>query len=196
MDLYGALELLSPLSSVWSEQRAIQAVFLLFLSGAANRGTPESLGMTVLDLNGNEVKVVKGDIMFFYRTATGNQHLRRLAESVADEISTFAETHNLSGDLANQINRQIIASASDENPTEKLNRKEKAWCWSFNQDNPKLETDPNLKRLGILLAKDLENKFSSKKKQASTKGKATKKAKTAITDSKKQTKSKKKKDKQ
>lgn len=147
-----------------AQRTACKAIFLLFLAGAANRGTPNSLSVIVKDITGTDATINKGDLLYFYNRETQNNYLRRLAESVADEISRFAEFHGISGDLANQIDRTIKTSITEEGKTPvKLNSKERAWCSSFNQDNPTLENDKTLNRVSILLAQDLERKFNQKR---------------------------------
>lgn len=46
------------------------------------------------------VTVQKYDLMSIYKAVTGNNFLRRLAETLAPKISSFAEAKNLQGDLA------------------------------------------------------------------------------------------------
>lgn len=162
-----------------SIKSVIRAIFLLFLSGAANKGAPDSLAATVKDKDGVSVRVYKKDLIFFYHAVTGNYFLRRFAESFADEISKFAEANNLSGDLARQIDRLIKSMEPNEKGEvpSKLNMKERAWCSSFNQDNITLEKDPELKRVANYLAKDLIRKFSNKNTKIKEKPKSGEKEK-------------------
>jgi hypothetical protein len=145
---------------------ATVAVLLLFLKGAANKGTPDSLSAEVRDGDGKIVSCDKYTLMFAYRTNTKNVFLRRLAETIANSISTFAQKNNLEGDLSKQINNKLKA----KNETI-LTPKERAWCSSFNQNNPTMEGDPDLKRVASLLSLDLEEKFrkSNPSKKSSTK---------------------------
>lgn len=149
-----------------------RGLFLLFLRGAGNYGTPLTLSVEVKGEDGELYTISKRDLMFYYHMITKNEHLRRLAEPIADEISKFAETNGLSGDLAKQIDRRLRATV-DENGKSPgpLTPKERAWCSSFNQDNATLNTDPGLARLGRLLAQDLEVKFGGKTQGKQGKGK-------------------------
>lgn len=135
---------------------------------------PDSLKVTVFDENKNSIDApqARGDLLYFYRSLTGNNFLRRLAECIADDISKFAEKNNLSGDLAQQIDRHLRGCEPDESGKRpaKLTPKERAWCSSFNQENPTLDSDADLKvRLGNLLAQDLVRKTSSSKTKQRTK---------------------------
>ncbi len=61
---------------------ALEAVFYLFLKGAANKGTPNSLTVKVHN-EGTEVEISKEDLLYFYKIQTKNTYVRRLAESLA-----------------------------------------------------------------------------------------------------------------
>ncbi len=55
--------------------------------------------MTVVG-NEENMPISKADLMYFYKLRTGNPYLIRLAETLADDISTFAELNGLEGDLS------------------------------------------------------------------------------------------------
>jgi hypothetical protein len=136
---------------------ALEAIFLLFLLGASNKNTPNSLAVTVKDVEGIDVRVTKNDLLYHYKKVTGNLYLRRMAIHMADSISKFAVINKLEGDLSKQINRSLQAEG------QYLTQIEQAWCSSFNQGNPTLTTIEELKRLPGLLAKDYIKKFAKSK---------------------------------
>jgi hypothetical protein len=140
-------------------QFAIVAIYILFLKGAANTGTPTSLEIEILDEHGCKITVTKNDLVFIYKKVTNNSFLRRLAESLAVNICMFAEYRNLSGDLANKINTKLI---SKKEPP--LTLKERAWCSSFCQNIVNFEILSS-ERLQIELANDyISTKEKAKKK--------------------------------
>lgn len=133
------------------------AIYLLFLNGAANKGAPESLTVTVKDSVGINTVCDKFTLIYAYRLHTKNIYLRRLAETLSTQISKFAEHYSFEGDLCKQINNRL--KSKNETP---LSIKEKSWCSSFNQNNRFMEQDQDLKRVNSLLASDLTIKFESK----------------------------------
>lgn len=137
---------------------AMAAIYLLLLKGAANVKAPNSMEVIVLNEKKEQVSLTKLDLMAAYRRVTGNNFLRRLAETLACEISQFAEANNLRGELATRINNKL--QMSGEPP---LNNREMAWASSFCQgltNLSQLSTD----RLPGLLAEDYSLRFSNKTK--------------------------------
>lgn len=119
---------------------------LALLKGAANKSTPNSLSVTVI-FEGEEVTISKADLMYFYRTSTGNQYLRRFAETMQNQISEFAFKNGLDGDLAKQLARKVQLDP-EQTP---LTKKERAYASSFNQDSESLGSTPEFSRLVTLL---------------------------------------------
>jgi len=125
-----------------SAKQALIGIMLLFLKGSASPGTPDSLRVTPsfpVDDKLTSIVITKNDLLFHYNRVMGNKYLRRLAETLRDPISIFAQKYGLRGDLAQKVNNLLIAKG--KNP---LTPKQKAWCSSFNSNNPALETDPEL----------------------------------------------------
>lgn len=138
---------------------ALIAIYLLILKGAANTGTPTTFEIEISDPDGRRFPISKNDLLVQYKSVTKNSFLRRLAESLAEDICRFAEKRNLSGDLANKINTKLIAK--NEAP---LTTKERAWCSSFCQNIVNFGSFSS-DRLPILLAEDyLATKEKNKKK--------------------------------
>lgn len=139
-----------------TEAVAFVAIALLFLKGAANKGAPSTMAVDVFGEDGERVTVQKYDLMSIHKAVTGNNFLRRLAETLAPKISSFAEAKNLQGDLAKAINNSLIAQG--EPP---LSAKEKAWANSFCQKSVELEKEAP--RVAKYLAIDYQKRFSKKK---------------------------------
>lgn len=139
-----------------SHTAATIAVTTLFLKGAASNGTPSSLVVRIL-WEGKSIEVKKYDLEYSCYAVTGNKYIRRLAETMRDGISHFAEKHQLIGDLGLQINNRYLAAS---NPG--LTRRQLAWCSSFNQSNPYLQCDSELLLVAQELAKDYNFKFKKK----------------------------------
>lgn len=135
---------------------ALMGVFKLFLRGAANAGTPDSLTVNVPDDEGKIVKLSKFDLIIGYRQIMGDKFVRRLAQVLGPRICEFAEKHNLTGDLARKINNRVLSQGKPP-----LSDKEKAWCNSFMQGNPELERAAP--RVLNLLAEDFTIKFKTAK---------------------------------
>jgi hypothetical protein len=152
------------------ESTALKAIFILLLRGAANIPTPGNLKARILNTKGEEIIIRKDDLMYEYRFATGNNFLRRLADTMASEISQFAEKNELDGEIAQKINNLVLREGDAP-----LSLIERAWCSSFNQNNPDLSNNENTKRVAILLAKDLYERkndpkgFKAKKIKSSPK---------------------------
>jgi hypothetical protein len=123
--------------------------YMIFLKGGANKGAPTSLSATIIHEN-KEYTLTKKEILICYKSKIGDSYIRRLAECLATLISEFAERRNLQGDLARQISRELKIE-------EQLTPNEKAWCSSFNQNNP--ECQKRYPRLYDILIKDYEKKF-------------------------------------
>lgn len=132
---------------------AFIAIALLFLKGAANKGTPTTMSVAVME-SSNQTEVSKSDLIYVYRKNFKNIHIRRLAESMAVLISRYAEAQGLSGDLAKKINISLLKKKEAT-----LTRKEAAWCSSFCQSNPKVEEVSE--RLAGLLSEDYLTRFQT-----------------------------------
>lgn len=138
---------------------AFCAIALLFLKGAASKTAPEKMFVEVRAIDNQLMKVTKGELMQVYQEVTENRFIRRLAESLATQISNFAEKHNMKGDLAFNLETEEI---SDGKPP--LTAKEQAWANSFCQHVQNLEqlASPRLRQL---LNKDYQTRFDRKKKK-------------------------------
>lgn len=161
--------------------RAFVAVALLFLKGAANKGAPSQMQVDIIDHEGTSVSIQKHDVVSVYTAVTGNMFIRRLAETLSTQISRYAETNYLQGDLASSIETTIISS--EEEP---LTLKEKAWASSFCQKNPLLISEAP--RIAKYLAIDYQKRFSKRKKTETAKGTAKTQAKTSAKKAKEQKK--------
>lgn len=135
-----------------SELLAVIGIALLFLKGAANKGTPNSLSVCLYEDKNSSLEITKADMLYLYKKTYKNEFIRRLAESLCIEISNYAEKQGLHGDLAKKVN--ILLAKNQEPP---LSRIEAAWCSSFCQGCPKLATKSN--RLNSLLAEDYTSRF-------------------------------------
>jgi len=135
-------------------QESLAAIYRLFLKGAANKGTPNSLSVTITTKDGLDKRISKQDLLMSYKKVTGNLFLRRMAEFLATHISEYAEKHQLDGDLVSSISSIL---KEDEEP---LNMVERAWASSFNQNNKKLMEKSN--RLEKLLSRDKNIRFPKK----------------------------------
>lgn len=133
---------------------ALAGIILLMLKGAASGGTPQTLSTELKD---GKV-IAKRNITGAYIAVTGNNYIRRLAESLAVEIGEFAERFELEGELSQRINTAIKAESG-----ETLTKKERAWCSSFSQNIPNL-AEKSSERLVKLLAEDYKKRFENKKK--------------------------------
>lgn len=143
---------------------ALCAVFLLFLKGAANNGAPLTMSVDVIDSNGTTT-ITKYDVKYAYQRVTQNEFIRRLAESLAKEIGTYAEKNFLSGDIAAKIDSRIMAM-KDEKDRIPLSSKERAWASSFSQRISNL-AELSSSRLPQLLATDYNERFAKKSKKES-----------------------------
>jgi hypothetical protein len=140
---------------------ALASICLLCLKGAASKSAPDKMFVEIVALDGQLTKVFKGDLMKVLFDTTGNRFIRRLAETLAVTICTFAERNKLSGDLAFTFE---IEEVSDGRPP--LTDKEKAWSNSFCQHVSDLENLAS-PRVKALLGLDYQKRFSvSKKKKA------------------------------
>jgi len=146
---------------------ASEAVYSLFLKGAAAKNASDNLTVTVnkpfSDSNGigfQTISISKGELLIAYKTHTNNSYLRRLAEFAASRISLFAEKNGLSGDLASQLNTKSLILKSQP-----LTARQKAWANSFNKNNVDLELAPDTIELLVYLAKESEYSDTNAAKQ-------------------------------
>lgn len=130
--------------------------YLLFLQGAANTGTPPTMGVEV----GDGKYITKRNLLDACKSVTGNEFIRRIAETLAIPIGEYAEKNNLEGELSKKINNLVKAT----NNGQSLSMKEKAFCSSFSQNIPDLETLVS-PRLAQLLAEDYKQRFENIKKK-------------------------------
>lgn len=137
-----------------STKDALIGTMLLMLKGAASSGTPQTL---TAEIRGGKT-IAKKNITAAYVSVTGNNYIRRLAESLSVEIGEFAESFGISGELSQRINTVLKAENG-----EILNPKEMAWASSFSQNIPDLAKRSS-ERLVKLLAEDYKRRFESKKK--------------------------------
>lgn len=137
-----------------TREEALIGIMLLMLRGAASGGTPQNLSVELR----NGKTMAKRNIMGAYVSVTGNNYIRRLAESLATSIGVFAEHFGLQGELAQRINTLLKAETG-----ETLSAKEIAWCSSFSQNIPDLASR-STERLVKLLAEDYKRRFDNKKK--------------------------------
>jgi hypothetical protein len=136
---------------------AFVAIALLFLKGACNQSAPNQMEVNILASDGQTVNITKYDIEYACHTVTGNVFLRRFATAMAVEVSKYAETHKLNGDLAIRLNNLAIAKGGLP-----LNSKERSWANSFCQNLSDISSYAG-DRLPALLAEDFEKRFSGKK---------------------------------
>jgi hypothetical protein len=137
-----------------SQSKAFAAVSLLFLKGAANSGAPPEMSVDILTENGQVTTICKFDLIRATQEVCKNGFIRRLGECLAKEISFYAETHNLNGDLAIRLDT-IVRSLGKPG----LTNKEKAWANSFVQNLPELKEFSG-PRIPYLLAQDYTKRFS------------------------------------
>lgn len=146
---------------------ALAGTILLMLKGAASGGTPQTLSV---DLRGGKT-LAKKNVTAAYLSVTGNNYIRRLAESLAVQIGEFAEFFGLAGELSQRINTVLKAESG-----EILSPKEMAWCSSFSQNIPDLAKRSS-ERLVRLLAEDYKKRFEHKKKTTNLENKKDRKGK-------------------
>lgn len=147
-----------------TEEEALAGTMLLLLKGASSDGTPQNLSVELK----NGKTLAKRNVQGAYLTVTGNNYLRRLAESLAIQIGEFAEHFGLNGELTQRINTSLKAESG-----EVLSPKETAWCSSFSQNIPDLATRSS-ERLVRLLAEDYKKRFEGKKKYKTSENKTNK----------------------
>ena len=128
-------------------------IFLLFLRGASNKRTPDSLSVSIV-YNTEKFSLQRGDFMTAYKTQCKNTYLRRMAEFLASQISSFAARYNLPGDLFNQVG--LLFNRNEE----PLSINERIWCSSLNQKND--ECSRLFPRVSALLALEYRLKFQKK----------------------------------
>lgn len=159
------VETLSDSFGIKNNVITMSAIFLLFLKGAANAGTPNTIEIEVIDDDGKKVSITKNDLLYAYNRHTNNKFLRRLAETLAPAIGKYAESNQLSGDIAEKINTKILSKKPKEGEVYEpiLSSKERAWCNSFGQNIPDLAEISS--RLPRLLAEDYLSRFSKPKKK-------------------------------
>ena len=74
------------------------AIILLISRGAANENTPLTFELIIQDKMGTKTTVYKKDLLDAYYTETGNKYLRRLAETIYEDIAIYLEKFNLECD--------------------------------------------------------------------------------------------------
>jgi hypothetical protein len=136
---------------------AMIAASELFRKGAANTSAPDTMEIKIVDIQKKVVTITRYDVSMALFSITGNKKVRNLAEAMAPQIlkanlacaerSPFA---NLKGDLANRINKKLLAK---EKPL--LTRKEEICCFTYAQWIPNLDELPSSDRLRGLLEEDL-----------------------------------------
>ena len=94
--------------------KALISIYLLMLAGAAITATPPSLKVEIKQDGTNAyLEIEKGNLLGAYKLINNNPYLRSLAEALADDISNFAQKNNQKGDLANKINKKLLAEGKD-----------------------------------------------------------------------------------
>ena len=141
------------------EENCLAAINTLFLQGICNKATSNNYFVEVMDREGKAVKVLKKELMETFYDRMKSKNIRIMAESMSIQICQFAETHNLRGDLANQLDK--LAIKNGENP---LTQKEAAWANSFCQKLSDLEKYTSL-RVRNLLFTDYNNRFNPEKRE-------------------------------
>jgi hypothetical protein len=142
---------------------AYTAIYLLFLKGAANSGTPETTTVNIFDQDKQQLSITKFDLIYAYNLITGNKYIRRLAEALAIPIGNYAEKNGLSGDIADKISNGLMSNAN-ELLRYPLTIKERAWASSFSQKIPGLEKLSS-ERMPQLLAIDYNERFAKSKRK-------------------------------
>jgi hypothetical protein len=151
---------------------ALITIGMLLRKGAANKNTPPSLSVVILN-NGTKITVSKYDLLNAMDRAIGHQRIKALAETMAPDIisSSFKlieQNPNLGkqlmGDLARQINKQLMAQ---NKPT--LTEKESICCASYCQYMEDLNTIAESTRLRELLIENLNNRLSQRKNRSNSK---------------------------
>lgn len=141
-----------------STERVLAGMFCLFLQGASSAGAPLTMSVDL----GNGKCMEKRNIVNACVAIVGHPFIRRIAETLAYEIGTFAFNNKLYGELANRINNKLKAE-SGENLTEL----EMAFCSSFSQSIVNL-AEVTSERLSRKLTEDYLNRFENKKKSIKT----------------------------
>jgi hypothetical protein len=75
--------------------------------------------------------MTKGNLLNAYKTHCNNQHLRRLAEAICNEISYFSGAPPTKNELTGDAYKRLLPLAIKD--SEPFTAKEKAWANSFNQ---------------------------------------------------------------
>jgi hypothetical protein len=121
---------------------AFASIALLCLKGALSKTAPDKMYVEIRTFDNKLVKVTKGELMQIYEETTNNRYIRRLAETLAIQISTFAERNELKGDLAYTLE---IGQETDS----PLTAKELAWASSFCQNVKDLDklASPRIRNL-------------------------------------------------
>lgn len=150
------------LNLVIPEEKVYIAIILLFLQGAASAGAPMTMSVDL----GSGKCVEKRNLIDACMMVTGHKFIRRIAETIAVQIGTFAYSNRLIGELGLRISNKLKAETG-----ESLDEKELAFCSSFSQAIPNL-SEITSERLSRLLAEDYQRRFEgkTKKKYESIKG--------------------------
>jgi hypothetical protein len=139
------------------EKYILVAIILLFLKGVSSNNTPETLAVEV-----KGVTITKRDLKIAIQQILNHGYIRRVAESIAVQIGTYAELNGLDGELAKRIDK-IIAENNYVKGTNELplTTKERAWCSSFSQGLSNLE-QYTTERVVKYLAIDYNERFGRK----------------------------------
>jgi hypothetical protein len=120
-------------------------------------------------------EVSKYDVIMALFSVTKHKTIRKLAEAMAPimlqsnlAIIKRVPTADLRGDLANKINRRLLAKAKNtpqgETPPSPLTRQEEVCCCTYAQWMPNLNELANSDRLKALLDEDLMSRKPRKRK--------------------------------
>lgn len=155
---------------------ATRAIAELIRRGAANANATDTM---TIDVICQETKVTtevsKYDVIMALFSVTKHKTIRKLAEAMAPimlqsnlAIIKRVPTADLRGDLANKINRRLLAKAKNtpqgETPPSPLTRQEEVCCCTYAQWMPNLNELANSDRLKALLDEDLMSRKPRKRK--------------------------------
>lgn len=154
-----------------SKKTASIAIVSLMRKGIANAGATDKISVQVKCMDtGTETVINRYDIGMALQAIVGHNNIRKFAEAIAPnvikvDVKRVQENPqlNLKGDLANKINRKLIAR---KEPT--LTRVEEVCCATYSQWIPNLNEYASSTRLKALLEQDLYESRERKKKTKQT----------------------------